>query len=209
MSDPGYEARRKAENQRSSGNLEGAVATLTSRLEAEPLDHRSRMLLANILIKDMDRADDGLRHLDAIVASDPDFDDARKALVTVLKSRKKYNSETAEHFVYLLAKYPDDSDLLHSYGKFCREQLLDFAKAEECFRRCVALRPDSEMYRLSLASLLINDLRNYDEGRIQLMKADEINPGNPKTAAALKRLSKRKYSGDKGPRRGFLERFVR
>lgn len=208
MADPGFDARRKAENQRGSGNIQGAVDTLLARLEEDPLDHRSRMLLANILIKDMDKADDGLRHLDAIIASDPDFDDARKALVTVLKKKKKYNDETSEHFDYLLRKYPNDPDLLHSYGIFCREQLLDFDKAEECFRKCVQLKPNSEMYRLSLASLLINDFRNYDEGRVHLEKANEINPGNPKTTAALKRLSKKKYSGNKGPRKGFLERFA-
>ena len=209
MTDEGFDARRKAENQRASGNIDGAVETLITYLERCPEDNRTRLLLANMLIVNKNQKDAGLAHLDMILALDPEFDDARRALVTVIKENKKYNAETTEHFEYLLEKYPDDIDLLHVYGIFCREQLLDFTRAEKCFSKCVELQPDMERYRLSYASLLINDFRFYDSGREQLLAAQRLNPGNPKTEAALKRLSKKKYKGDKGPRKSLVSRFTR
>ena len=209
MTDEGYEARRKAENQRASGNVDGAVDTLIAYLEDHQEDHRTRLLLANILIVNKNKKDAGLAHLDAILAMDPDFDDARRALVTVIRENKKYNDETEGHFEYLLKKYPDDIDLLHIYGVFSREQMLNFTRAAECFKRCVEAEPDMERYRLSYASLLINDLRYYDSGREQLQAALRINPSNEKTQAALRRLSKKKYQGNKGPRRSIINRFTR
>jgi len=92
--------------------------------------------------------------------------------------------------------------LIHSYGIFCREQLLDFTKAESAFKKCVELKPNNETYRLSYASLLINDLRMYLDGKAQLEYALELNPNNQKTIKALQRLQKRKYQSNKGPRKG-------
>ena len=122
---------------------------------------------------------------------------------------KKYNDETKQHFDILLPKYPKDHALIHAYGTFCREQLLDFQTARESFERCVELEPNNVIYRLSLASVLINDLRMYDSGREQLLIADRLQPGNKKTLDALKRLQKKKFQGDKGPKKGFLTRFAR
>ncbi len=202
MAEPGYDARRKAENQRQSGNYDGAIKTLEDYLVTDPHNNKLRMLLANILIQDKKDIDFGLLQLDAILDIDPDYDDARKALITVLKQKKKYNDETNTHFQILLKKYPNDVDLLHSYGIFCREQLLDFTTAKEYFEKCVELKPEVEMYRLSYASLLINDLRMYADGKIQVEKALEINTNNEKTYKVWERLQKKKYSENKGPRKG-------
>ena len=62
-------------------------------------------------------------------------------IIAVLKNKKKYNKETEEHFDILLPKYPNDLALIHTYGTFCREQLLDFGKARECFEKCVQKEP--------------------------------------------------------------------
>lgn len=202
MADLGYEARKKAENQRSSGNIDGAITTLEDYLLTNPRDKPARLLLSNILIYDKRNTDLGLIQLDAILETDPDYDEARKALITILKRSKKFNDETSMHFEILVNKYPDDPDLLHSFGIFCREQLLDFTRALEVFKRCVELRPNNEAYRLSYASLLINDFRMYLDGKEQLEYALELNPNNQKTIKALQRLQKRKYQANKGPRRG-------
>ena len=209
MADPAFEARRRAENQRSSGNVDGAIRTLEDYLITDPHNNRVRMDLARIYIYDKKNVDFGLTQLDAILNIDPDYDDARKALVTILKRNKRYNDETDMHFKILLEKYPDDPDLLHSYGIFCREQLLDFTKARECFSRCVQLKPKEEQYRISYASLLTNDLREYEEARNQLRKIIEINPGNYKAQKALERLMKRKYAKDKGRRGGLIGRLTK
>lgn len=209
MAEPGYEARRKAENQRASGNIDGAIETLEAYLYTDPHNCRARMDLARLYIIEKDNKDFGLVQLDAILDIDPDYDDARKALVSVLKNNKKYNKETAEHFDILLPKYPDDLALLHTYGTFCREQLLDFEKARECFETCVKREPNNVMFRLSLASVLVNDLRMYDTGREHLLVADKLQPNNKKTKDALRRLQKKKFQGDKGPKKGFLTRFAK
>lgn len=209
MAEPGYEARKKAENQRASHNIDGAIETLEAYLYTDPHNCKVRMDLARLYIIEKDNKDFGLVQLDAILDIDPDYDDARKALVSVLKNNKKYNDETKKHFDILLPKYPDDMALLHTYGTFCREQLLDFEVARKAFETCVDREPRNVIYRLSLASVLINDLRMYDTGREHLLVANELQPGNKKTADALKRLQKKKFQGDKGPKKGFLTRFVK
>lgn len=209
MAEPGYEARKKAENQRSSGNIKGAIDTLEGYLFTDPHNCRVRMDLARLYIVEGNNKDFGMVQLDAILDIDPDYDDARKALISVLKNNKRYNKETKEHFEILLPKYPDDLALIHTYGTFCREQLLEFEKARDAFEICVNREPNNVMFRLSLASVLINDLRMYETGRKHLEVADRLQPGNKKTLAALRRLKKRKYQKDKGPRKGFLTRFVK
>ena len=209
MADPAFEARRRAENQRSGGNVDGAIRTLEDYLITDPHNNRVRMDLAKIYIYDKKNVDFGLTQLDAILDIDPDYDDARKALVTILKRNKRYNDETDMHFKILLEKYPKDADLIHSYGIFCREQLLNFTMAKEMFAKCVAMKPNDESYRLSYASLLVNDLREYNEARNQLAKALEINPSNVKTQKALERLQKRKYRNDKGRRGGIIGRLTK
>ena len=209
MADPAFEARRKAENQRSSGNVKGALKTLEDYLVTDPHNNRVRMDLAKIYIYDDKNVNFGLVQLDAILDIDPDYDDARKALVTVLKRNKRYNDETDMHFKILLEKYPNDPDLLHSYGIFCREQLLDFTKAKECFIRCIEIKPREEQYRISYASLLSNDLREYEEARNQLRAILDINPGNYKAQQTLDRLMKRKYRKDKGRRGGLIGRLTK
>ena len=209
MAEPGYEARKKAENQRSSGNIQGAIDTLEAYLYTDPHNCRVRMDLARLYVIEKNDKDFGMVQLDAILDIDPNYDDARKALVSILKNNKKYNDETKQHFDILLPKYPKDHALIHAYGTFCREQLLDFQTARESFERCVELEPNNVIYRLSLASVLINDLRMYDSGREQLLIADRLQPGNKKTLDALKRLQKKKFQGDKGPKKGFLTRFAR
>ena len=209
MADEAFKARQKAENQRSSGNIDGAIKTLEDYLINDPHNNRVRMDLAKLYIYDAKKVDFGLMQLDAILDLDPDFDDARKALVTILKRNKRYNDETEMHFRILLERYPDDPDLLHSYGIFCREQLLDFTQARQVFERCISLRPNDESYRLSYASLLANDFREYSTAREQLTKALDINPSNMKTQKALQRLQKRKYRRDKGRRGGLIGRLTK
>ena len=209
MADAAFEARRKAENQRSSGNIDGALKTLEDYLVTDPHNCRVRLDLAKIYVYDTRYKDFGLEQLYTILDIDPDYDDARKALVTILKENKRFNNETDMHFKILLEKYPEDPSLLHSYGIFSRTQLLDFTEARRCFSECVRLKPKDESYRLSYASLLLSDLREYSEARIQLKAALDINPGNLKTQKALERLSKRKYQKDKGRRGGLIGRLTK
>ena len=70
-------------------------------------------------------------------------------------------------------------------------------------------RLDNVIFRLSLASLLINDLRLYKTGKEHLLVADKLQPYNKKTKDALRRLEKKKFQEDKGPKKGFLARFAK
>ena len=97
MAEPGYEARRKAENQRASGNIDGAIETLEAYLYTDPHNCRVRMDLARLYIIEKDNKDFGMVQLDAILDIDPEYDDARKALVSVLKNNKRYTQSERFH----------------------------------------------------------------------------------------------------------------
>lgn len=206
MPNPEYEAVSKAKNQRESGNAEGAIDTLENYLRTDPHNTGPRMLLAEISIFDLKRKDYGLLQLNIILDLEPDNYDARKALVTVLKNEKTSAKEADLHYKYLVENCQEDADLMNSYAVFCKMQLADFNKASEYYQKAILLKPSNPGYRLNYAILLVNDLKNYTEGRRQLEKVVELDPSNLRATTALKKLEKDKFR-DGQEKKGFFSRF--
>jgi len=206
MSNLEYEAISKAKHQRESNNAEGAVNTLENYLKTDPHNTKPRLLLAKILIFDLEKKDYGLLQLNIILDLEPDNYDARKALVTVLKKKKADAKETDMHYTYLTEHCPEDADLMNSYAIFCKMQLADFNKASEYYQKAILLKPSNPDYHLNYAILLVNDLKKYTEGKQQMEMVVELDPSNTRAIDALKKLNKDKFKDDK-EKKGFFARF--
>ncbi len=186
------DAIKKAMNQSASNNNSGAIDTQEAYLEKDPHNNKVRMVLANIAFKNM-MINYAIMQLNIIIDIEPDHIEARKALLTIYKGDKKTIKEAQAQFDYLLERFPEDADLLNSYGIFCRMQLLNNKKAEESYLKAIELDPDVSSYHMNYAILLVNDLKRYDEGRAQLEKAIELDPNNDRAKDALRKLMEKKY----------------
>ena len=186
------EALKKARNQCSSGNNSGAIETLEAYLVNDPHNNKVRMELANIAFKNM-MLNYSIMQLQIILDIDPDYIDARKALLTIYKADKHTIRQAQEQFDYILERFPDNPNYLNSYAIFCRMQLLDNKKAEEYYRKAIEIDPDKSIYHMNLAILLVSDMKKYDEGRAELEKAIELDPNNEYAKDALHKLMVKKY----------------
>lgn len=189
------DAMKKAKNQASSNNSNGAIETLEAYLVNDPHNVEVRMLLANIAFNAM-MHNYAIMQLNIIVDLDPDNEDARRALLTIYKNDKKTVRQANEQFQYLLEKHPEDPDLLNSYGIFCRLQLLDNKKSEEYYLKAIELDPNRAEFHLNYAILLVNDLKKYTEARAHLERALELDPNNTKAKEALDKLLRKKFPKD-------------
>ena len=204
MADLAYEIMKKARNQSDSGNHAGAIDTLEAYLLKDPYNIKVRMLASQIGFR-CGREEYGLLQLDVIIELDPDNIEARKALVTVLKKKKKNNAESKELYDYLVEHCPDDADLMNSYAIFSKMQLTDFKKAAELYEKAIAIDPNVSEYHLNYSILLVKDLKDYVKGREELERAIELDPSNIRARDALERLKRKKFDGDK-PKRGLFSR---
>lgn len=209
MVDKAFEAMSKARRQRDSGNVKGAVATLESYLETDPHNTKPRLLLAEILVFGSDSRSYGIMQLDIILDLEPDNHEARRALVTVLKDKKKNNRESDSHYRYLVEQCPKDAELMNSYAIFCKLQLVDFERAEEFYLKAIALDPGNPGYRLNYAYLLSGDMDRSLDAKLQLETALSYNPSDVTVSRALIQLMERRFNADGTPkkkRRGFFRR---
>jgi Tfp pilus assembly protein PilF len=207
MADKAFEAMSKARRQRDSGNIKGAVATLESYLETDPHNTKPRLLLAEILVFGSDSRSYGMMQLDIILDLEPDNHDARKALVTVLKDKKKNNRECDEHYRYLVEHCPNDAELMNSYAIFNKLQLVDFDRAEEYYLKAIALDPGNSGYRLNYAYLLSGDMDRSVDAKEQLEAALSYDPSNADVNRALVQLMERRFNADGTPKK--KRRFLR
>lgn len=200
--DPAYEAMKKAKNQNSSGNFNGAFDTLEAYLLKDKYNIPVRMLLSQIAFEN-GRTQYGMLQLDVIIDIDPENIEARKALVTILKKNKKDSKEANELFEYIIEHCPDDHATMNSYAIFCRMQLTDFKKAAELYEKAIALDPNNADYHLNYSILLVNDLKDYVKGREELEKGIALDPTNQRAKDAHARLLKKKFKDDT-PKKGLF-----
>lgn len=189
------EAMEKARNQSASNNSSGAINTLEAYLETDPYNIEARMLLAQIAYKaNMDNY--SIMQLQIVLDLDPDYIDARKALVTIYKNNKKTIKQAYNEFQFLLEKFPDDPDLMNSYAVFCRLQLLKNDESEKYYLKAIELKPNDSKYHMNYAILLINDLKQYDKGRAELEESLRLDPSNDRARDALDKLMRKKYRNE-------------
>lgn len=207
MTDSCFEAMTKAKNQYESGNFRGAVDTLESYLKTDPHNTEPRLYLAKLCAQN-DNVDYAVLQLDIILDLQPENVEARKALVTLVKVKKRNNDETLKHFEYLEEHCPDDADIMNSFAIFCKMQLTDFERAASLYEKAIALKPDDASYRINYAILLVKDLKDYVKGKEQLEIGIKLDPNNYQAQTAYAKLMKKKFDSDGNLKKGLFS-FLR
>ena len=135
MSDPAFEAIKKARNQDQGGNPEGAAKTLEDYLATDPYNVPPRMELARIYNYSLKNRKMALIQLDMILDLDPDNVDALKASTTIKMLDKAKTEEADAEFKRLIALVSESKDpkdfaaVCAVYAVFQRKQKVDFEKA--------------------------------------------------------------------------------
>ncbi len=195
MNDPAFKAITRARNQASSGNPEGAIETLEGYLATDPHNIRPRLVLANIALSDLRNERYGLMQLDIILDLEPGNIDALKAKASYLAQDKRNNTETDALFSEILDRDPS-AVVFNEYARFLRNQKTDFEKAGEYYRKAIESDPSNYIYRQNYAALLLNDLKDYTEAKVQLETLMDLNPGDPKIRKNYDRLMSTKFNKD-------------
>ena len=206
--DPEYEATSKAKRQYESGNPEGAVKTLEDYLKTDPHNCKVRLQLAQYIIYGLQNLEYGLMQLDVILDIDPTYEEALLARVAVTSKYKKYNKETDELFNRIIESNPSAA-VYNAYGRFLRNQMLDFKKSAEYYEKAIALEPNRYEYHQNYAALLLNDLKDYVKAKEELEIVMRLNPGDKKIKENYDRLLSEKFDKDGNPKKGrfsFLKR---
>jgi tetratricopeptide (TPR) repeat protein len=94
-------------------------------------------------------------------------------------------AEALRHYTFALPRHsPRNLDALHSNMGSAREALGDYAGAEDCFRRALALAPDVATTHFNLGSVLGRLGRN-EEAIDHLREAARLDPRDPDTLVNL------------------------
>ena len=208
MTDAEYEAMSKAKRQVESGNPQGAVDTLEDYLRTDPHNTKPRLLLADIIIHNLEDTRYGLMQLDIILDLEPDNIDALKAIVTVLSKDKKNNKETMRRFDRLLELEPS-ALVYNEYAKFLRHQITDFKRAQEYYEKAISMDPSKYEYHLNYSVLLLNDIRDYQKAREQLEILLEMKPNDALVRKNYDKLMREKFDKDGNPKRTLSGLFKR
>ncbi len=206
--DPEYDACSKAKRQFESGNPQGAVNTLEDYLRTDPHNLKVRLQLAQHIIYGLKDVDYGLMQLDIILDIDPGYTDAILAQVAVTSQYKKYNKQTDEKFQKLMEVNPS-ADMYNEYGRFLKNQMLDFKKAGEYFEKAIELSPHKFEYHQNYALLLLNDLKDYQKAKEELEILMSMKPEDKKLKMNYDRLMSEKFDKNgnvKKSKLGFLRR---
>lgn len=215
MSDPAFEAVKKARNQDKGGNPEGAARTLEDYLRTDPHNIPPRMELARIYNYSLKNRTMALVQLDAILDMDPDNVDALKASATLKMSEKARTEEADAEFLRLLGLLSERRDpeefasVCAAYAVFQRKQRVDFVKAAEYYEAAIAARPDAYEYHQDYAVLLLNDLKDYVKAKHELEEVMRLRPESASVRKNYDILMKRKFDADGNLRRSLRDRILR
>lgn len=205
MKETEYSVMEKAKRQNTSGNPQGASETLENYLKSNPHNTKPRILLANVYIYGLDMFDFGIFQLEAVLEIEPDNVDALKAMVTALGSKKKHNRETYGFYQRLL-KLDPSAEVMEAYARFLRMQLVEFRASAEYYAKAVEMDPRNVGYRVNYASLLLNDLREYEEAKKQLEIIIAADPENYNARKNLTKLMKEHFDENGNLKKGFRHR---
>ncbi len=215
MTDPAYEAVRRARNQEGSGNPSGAAETLERYLETDPHNTRARMELARICAYPLGDLDRGNFQIDIVLDLEPGNVEALKASATIKAKERRRVAEAAEQFARLIEVISprgdpvEYSEVCAAYAVFLRRQMTDFPKAAEYYEKAIAASPSRYEFHQDYAVLLLNDLKDYVRAKRELEDAMRLNPGDKRTEEAYRRLLRQKFDSEGNLKRRLSVRLRR
>lgn len=215
MSDPAYEAIKKARRQEEGNNPEGAVKTLEDYLATDPHCIPPRMELARIYTYKTNQRKYGIVQLQVILELEPDNIDALKALTTVLMLDKHNNADVDAMYTRLIPLVAAKNDpkefaaVCTAYAVFLRKQMLQFNKAAEYYEKALTSCPDKYEYHLDYAVLLLNDLKDYAKAKEELELLMEMNPNNYSVKTNYDKLMRTRFDRDGNVKKTLRDRIFR
>ena len=102
-----------------------------------------------------------IEELQELLRDDPENYRARRELAMILID-SGFPKEASQHLVYLITKFPDDSDLHYNLGIAYEKQNL-YNRAKESYLKSIELSPQNydAIYNLGL---VYTELKDYDSG---------------------------------------------
>ena len=213
MSDPAFEAIKKARNQDQGGNPEGAAKTLEDYLATDPYNVPPRMELARIYNYSLKNRKMALIQLDMILDFDPDNVDALKASTTIKMLDKAKTEEADAEFKRLITLVSESKDpkdfaaVCAVYAVFQRKQKVDFEKAAEYYEKAIAACPDMYEYHQDYAVLLLNDIKDYVKAKHELEEVMRLRPNSDTAKKNYDILMKKKFDKNGNLKRSLRDRL--
>lgn len=213
MTDPAFEAVKRAKNQDAGGNPSGAAETLEAYLATDPHNIPPRLELARIYNYSLNNRRMALIQLEAILDMDPDNRDALKASATIRMNDRSMTEETESEFSRLLGLISAKSDpkeyadVCAVYAVFLRKQKTDFAGAAEYYEKAVTVCPDDYTYHQDYAVLLLNDLKDYVRAKHELEEVLRLRPDSVSAKKNYDILMRKKFDADGNLRKSFRDRL--
>jgi tetratricopeptide (TPR) repeat protein len=158
---------------------EGAIAFYRRIPDSSPLKQLSELQLG-LNLADLDRYDEAIAHLKALVEAHPDDMRAYLALGGVYASKEDFRSAAGlyDKAVEVL-KNPTRSDWNVFYQRgIAYERLKEWPKAEPNFRKALELMPDQPQVLNYLGYSWVDMNINLEEGLAMIKKAVELRPSD-------------------------------
>ncbi len=205
MADIVYETIQKSKRQADSGNPKGAVDTLEQYLLTDPHNPDARIQLASVQYYRLGNTDNAILQLEVVLDIEPDNIKAKKALVTILAADKKYIQKADDLFQDIL-KTESNAEIYFAYAHFLKMQKTDFQESAIYYKKAIELNPDSQEYHRNYAVLLLNDLRDYPNAKIELEILKKMCPNDVKISNAYSRLMRQKFDKNGNLKKGLFGR---
>ncbi len=158
--------------------LERANDTYDSIAENSPL-RRSAVVQIALNLEQLDRKDEAVARLEAIVSKRPDDVEALTALGNVYRSRKDFG-KASEAYSRSIALVGDKLDAGHwtlfYFRGIAYERTKEWPKAEADFKKALTLAPDQPLVLNYLGYSWVDQHMNLDEAFAMLKRAVEQRP---------------------------------
>jgi tetratricopeptide (TPR) repeat protein len=160
-----YEAMKKPEL---------AIKTYSRIPAGSPL-YRNARIQSALNLDTLDRTDDAIAQLDAIIAADPSDREAILALGNILRARKRF-AECADVYSKAIAtiEKPEKPNwVIHYFRGICYERSKQWPKAEVDMKTALDLFPDQPLVLNYLGYSWVDQGVNLDEGMRMIKRAVE------------------------------------
>lgn len=152
--------------------MQSRPAAALAAYRAVPANHllaKHARLRGSLMLDQLERSDEAIADLNALIAEDPDFVDAEITLAGILRRLERYGDATV-HYDRAIAMAEADWTLYYGRG-ICHERLGAWDQAEADFRAALELNPDEPYVLNYLGYSLLDRGLKLDEATAMIERA--------------------------------------